>query len=160
MLDMMEDYCWFRGWQYCRIDGNTPHEDRDRQIQEYNAEGSSKFIFMLSTRAGGLGINLYTADIVVLFDSDWNPQMDLQAMDRAHRIGQKKQVRVFRFVTENTVEEKIIERAERKLYLDAVVIQQGRLLQQNRKLSKGELESMVKFGAETIFKSSKSTITD
>ena len=78
------------------LDGQTPHEDRDRQIQEYNAEGSEKFIFMLSTRAGGLGINLYTADIVVLYDSDWNPQMDLQAMDRAHRIGQKKQVKVFR----------------------------------------------------------------
>ena len=77
-----------------RIDGNTAHEDRDRQIQEYNAENSSKFIFMLSTRAGGLGINLYTADVVVIYDSDWNPQMDLQAMDRAHRIGQKKQVSI------------------------------------------------------------------
>ena len=96
ILDILEDYCWFRGHKYCRIDGQTPHEDRDRQIQEYNAEGSEKFIFMLSTRAGGLGINLYTADIVLIYDSDWNPQMDLQAMDRAHRIGQKKQVRVFR----------------------------------------------------------------
>ena len=94
MLDIMEDYCWFRGYQYCRIDGQTAHEDRDRQIQEYNAENSSKFVFMLSTRAGGLGINLYTADVVILYDSDWNPQMDLQAMDRAHRIGQKKQVSV------------------------------------------------------------------
>ena len=82
ILDILEDYCWFRRWQYCRIDGQTAHEDRDRQIQEYNADGSEKFLFMLSTRAGGLGINLYTADIVVLFDSDWNPQMDLQAMDR------------------------------------------------------------------------------
>ena len=61
-------------------------------LQEYNEENSSKFIFMLSTRAGGLGINLYTADVVILYDSDWNPQADLQAMDRAHRIGQKKQV--------------------------------------------------------------------
>jgi Helicase conserved C-terminal domain len=66
------------GYKYCRIDGNTSGEDRERQIDEYNAEGSEKFIFLLSTRAGGLGINLYTADIVVLFDSDWNPQMDLQ----------------------------------------------------------------------------------
>ena len=66
--------------QYCRIDGGTAHEDRQRQIDEYNAPGSSKFIFMLSTRAGGLGINLATADIVLLYDSDWNPQMDLQAM--------------------------------------------------------------------------------
>lgn len=79
-------------FQYCRLDGQTPHEDRNRQIEEYNAEGSEKFVFMLSTRAGGLGINLTSADVVIIYDSDWNPQMDLQAMDRAHRIGQKKQV--------------------------------------------------------------------
>ena len=92
MLDILEDYCWFKGWSYCRIDGQTAHEDRDRQIQEFNADDSEKFVFMLSTRAGGLGINLYTADVVIIYDSDWNPQMDLQAQDRAHRIGQKKQV--------------------------------------------------------------------
>jgi SWI/SNF-related matrix-associated actin-dependent regulator of chromatin subfamily A member 5 len=69
-------------------------------IDEYNKPDSSKFIFLLTTRAGGLGINLVTADIVVLYDSDWNPQVDLQAQDRAHRIGQTKQVYVFRFVTE------------------------------------------------------------
>ena len=86
--------------------------------------------------------------------------MDLQAMDRAHRIGQKKQVRVFRFVTEGSVEEKIIERAQRKLYLDAVVIQQGRLMQQNKNLSKQELASMVRFGADEIFKSKEATIED
>lgn len=66
--------------QYCRLDGQTPHEDRQRQINEYNADDSEKFIFMLSTRAGGLGINLATADVVIIYDSDWNPQMDLQAM--------------------------------------------------------------------------------
>lgn len=66
--------------QYCRLDGQTPHEDRQRQINEYNEDGSEKFIFMLSTRAGGLGINLATADVVIIYDSDWNPQMDLQAM--------------------------------------------------------------------------------
>merc|ERR1711992_117803 len=151
MLDMMEDYCWFRGWQYCRIDGQTPHEDRDRQIQEYNAEGSSKFLFMLSTRAGGLGINLYTADVVILFDSDWNPQMDLQAMDRAHRIGQKKQVRVYRILTENTVDEKIAERAAVKLRLDRMVIQQGRLAEQKQNLGKDEMLNIIKHGAKTIF---------
>ena len=80
---------------------------------------------MLSTRAGGLGINLATADTVILFDSDWNPQVDLQAQDRAHRIGQTKTVRIFRFIMENTVEERIVERAEMKLRLDQVVIQQG-----------------------------------
>lgn len=154
MIDILEDYCFWRGYnvctriynnlvfylyilfiiitscisQYCRLDGNTPHEDRQRQINEYNEEDSKKFIFMLSTRAGGLGINLATADVVIIYDSDWNPQMDLQAMDRAHRIGQKKQVRVFRLITENTVEEKIVERAEIKLRLDKLVIQQGVLL--------------------------------
>ena len=91
IFDMMEDYCWFRGWQYCRIYGNTPHEDKDRQIQEYNAENSSKLIFMLSTRAG-LGINLYRADVVILYDSDWNPQMVLQAMDRAHKLVRRKRL--------------------------------------------------------------------
>jgi len=160
MLDMFEDYCWFRGWQYCRIDGQTPHEDRDRQIQEYNAEGSSKFIFMLSTRAGGLGINLYTADVVILYDSDWNPQMDLQAMDRAHRIGQKKQVRVFRLVTENTVDEKIVEKAEVKLKLDRMIIQQGKLSEQKQNLNKDEMVNMIRHGASYIFSTKDGDITD
>lgn len=119
-----------------------------------------QFIFLLSTRAGGLGINLATADTVVLYDSDWNPQVDLQAQDRAHRIGQKKQVNVYRFVTEGTIEEKIVERAEMKLQLDALVIQQGRLVEQNRALSKDELLGMIKFGADQIFSGTQGTITD
>merc|ERR1711992_317168 len=151
ILDILEDYCWFRNHAYSRIDGQTAHEDRDAQIQEYNAEGSQKFIFMLSTRAGGLGINLYTADVVILYDSDWNPQADLQAMDRAHRIGQKKQVRVFRFVTENTVDEKIVERAAVKLRLDRMVIQQGRLAEQKQNLGRDEMLNIIKHGAKTIF---------
>ena len=151
-LDILEDYLLLKGESYCRIDGSTKTEDRDRQMDEFNAPDSPHFIFMLSTRAGGLGINLATADIVILYDSDWNPQVDLQAMDRAHRIGQKKQVRVFRFITENSVEEKIIERAERKLYLDAVVIQQGRLMQKNKSLSKNEINAMIKFGADAVFR--------
>eukprot|EP00512_Aurantiochytrium_limacinum_P004433 CAMPEP_0171496774 /NCGR_PEP_ID=MMETSP0958-20121227/6893_1 /TAXON_ID=87120 /ORGANISM="Aurantiochytrium limacinum, Strain ATCCMYA-1381" /LENGTH=1279 /DNA_ID=CAMNT_0012030923 /DNA_START=175 /DNA_END=4014 /DNA_ORIENTATION=- len=160
LLDILEDYMRFRGYQYCRIDGQTKGEDRDKYMAEYNEPGSSKFVFLLSTRAGGLGINLQTANIVVLYDSDWNPQMDLQAQDRAHRIGQKKEVTVFRFVTEGTVEEKIVERAEKKLYLDAVVVQQGRLQQQNKNLDKDELMTMVKFGAEAIFKTTGATVTD
>lgn len=100
VLDLLEDYCVFKGYEYCRIDGQTAHEDRIQAIDDYNKPGSDKFIFLLTTRAGGLGINLYTADIVVLFDSDWNPQVDLQAQDRAHRIGQTKQVYVFRLITE------------------------------------------------------------
>eukprot|EP00924_Labyrinthula_sp_SR-Ha-C_P000515 augustus_masked-scaffold_27-processed-gene-1.2-mRNA-1 protein AED:0.03 eAED:0.03 QI:0/-1/0/1/-1/1/1/0/1102 len=160
LLDILEDYMRYKQYEYCRIDGQTSGTDRDRFMNEFNEEDSTKFVFLLSTRAGGLGINLQTANIVVLYDSDWNPQADLQAQDRAHRIGQKKEVTVFRFITEGTVEEKIVERAEKKLYLDAVVVQQGRLQQANQKLNKEELMTMVKFGADAIFKSEGATITD
>lgn len=152
VLDIMEDYSVFRGYQYCRIDGSTAHEDRIAAIDDYNKEGSEKFLFLLTTRAGGLGINLTSADIVVLFDSDWNPQADLQAMDRAHRIGQKKQVQVFRFVTEQAIEEKVLERAAQKLRLDQLVIQQGRAQQQTKQASsKDELLGMIQHGANSVF---------
>ncbi|XP_076316124.1 LOW QUALITY PROTEIN: SWI/SNF-related matrix-associated actin-dependent regulator of chromatin subfamily A member 5-like [Tachypleus tridentatus] len=161
MLDILEDYCLWRGYMYCRLDGQTPHEDREIQIGEFNKPESEKFLFMLSTRAGGLGINLATADVVILYDSDWNPQVDLQAMDRAHRIGQEKTVRVFRMITENTVEERIVERAEIKLRLDTVVIQQGRLVDsQGNKLGKDEMLGMIRHGANHIFASKDSEITD
>lgn len=160
MLDILEDYCMFRSFQYCRIDGQTDHADRVEAIDEYNKPGSSKFVFLLTTRAGGLGINLTTADIVVLFDSDWNPQADLQAMDRAHRIGQTKQVKVFRFVTEHAIEEKVLERAAQKLRLDQLVIQQGRnnggingsAQPTGKAASKDELLNMIQHGASEIFK--------
>lgn len=155
VLDILEDYSVMRGYQYCRIDGSTAHEDRIASIDGYNKPGSEKFLFLLTTRAGGLGINLTSADIVVLFDSDWNPQADLQAMDRAHRIGQTKQVVVFRFVTENAVEEKVLERAAQKLRLDQLVIQQNRASQQQatKAAGKDELLSMIQHGAENIFQS-------
>ncbi|KAL2229791.1 UNVERIFIED_CONTAM: ISWI chromatin-remodeling complex ATPase CHR11 [Sesamum indicum] len=159
LLDILEDYLMFRGYYYCRIDGNTGGEDRDASIEAFNKPGSEKFVFLLSTRAGGLGINLATADVVILYDSDWNPQVDLQAQDRAHRIGQKKEVQVFRFCTEYTIEEKVIERAYKKLALDALVIQQGRLAEQ-KTVNKDELLQMVRFGAEMVFSSKDSTITD
>ncbi|KAJ3797441.1 SNF2 family DNA-dependent ATPase [Lentinula aff. detonsa] len=146
VLDILEDYCLFRGFKYNRIDGGTAHEDRIVAIDEYNAPGSEKFIFLLTTRAGGLGINLTTADIVVLYDSDWNPQADLQAMDRAHRIGQTKQVYVYRFITEGSVEERMLERAAQKLRLDQLVIQQGRAKAANKE----ELLEMITHGAEKI----------
>ncbi|XP_022540207.1 SWI/SNF-related matrix-associated actin-dependent regulator of chromatin subfamily A member 5 [Astyanax mexicanus] len=161
VLDILEDYCMWRNYGYCRLDGQTPHEERQISINAFNEPNSSKFIFMLSTRAGGLGINLATADVVIIYDSDWNPQVDLQAMDRAHRIGQKKQVRVFRFITENTVEERIVERAEMKLRLDSIVIQQGRLVDPNmNKLGKDEMLSIIRHGATHVFASKESEITD
>lgn len=154
LLDILEDYCVFRQYQYCRIDGGTAHEDRISAIDEYNKPGSEKFVFLLTTRAGGLGINLTTADTVVLYDSDWNPQADLQAMDRAHRIGQTKQVVVYRFVTDNAIEERVLERAAQKLRLDQLVIQQGRAqIAAKAAANKEELLSMIQHGAEKIFQS-------
>ncbi|KAL3096922.1 hypothetical protein niasHS_002638 [Heterodera schachtii] len=160
MLDVLEDYCWWRSYHYCRLDGNTPHEERQKSIDEFNAPNSEKFVFMLTTRAGGLGINLATADVVIIYDSDWNPQVDLQAMDRAHRIGQTKQVRIFRFITENTVDERIIEKAEMKLRLDNIVIQQGRLAENQKALGKDEMLAIIRHGANVIFAGKEATITD
>ena len=126
VLDILEDLMVMRGHNYCRIDGNTDYEDRESAIESFNKPNSEKFCFILSTRAGGLGINLQTADTCILYDSDWNPQADLRAQDRCHRLGQKKPVNVYRLVLENTMEEKIVERAQQKLKLDAMVVQQGR----------------------------------
>ncbi|KAJ3077794.1 chromatin remodeling complex Adenosinetriphosphatase [Quaeritorhiza haematococci] len=150
MLDILEDYMHWRGYEYCRIDGQTAHEDRVQSIDEFNKPGSSKFVFLLTTRAGGLGINLATADVVVMYDSDWNPQVDLQAEDRAHRIGQKKQVIIFRFITENAVEEKVIDRATQKLRLDQLVIQQGRTQPNTKGMYRFEYRSVLGKGDREV----------
>jgi SWI/SNF-related matrix-associated actin-dependent regulator of chromatin subfamily A member 5 len=121
VLDIIESYLGDRGYPLARLDGNTGRARRAVDQLLFNRPGSPMFIFLASTRAGGLGINLQSADTVVLYDSDWNPQVDTQAMARVHRIGQTKPVAVFRLVTAGTVEERILERAEKKLYLDAVV---------------------------------------
>ena len=159
VLDILEDFMVMRGYKYCRIDGNTTHEDREEAIDVFNEPNSEKFCFILSTRAGGLGINLQTADVCILYDSDWNPQQDLQAQDRCHRLGQKKPVNVYRLVSENTIEEKIVERAQQKLKLDAMVVQQGRLKEKD-KVTKEEIMAAVRFGADKVFRSEESTITD
>ena len=159
LLDILEDYCMFRDYEYCRIDGSTLHEDRIAAIDDYNAEDLDKFVFLLTTRAGGLGINLTLADIVILYDLDWNPQADLQAMDRAHRIGQKKQVYVYRFVTNKLAEEKVLEKAAQKLRLDQLVIQQGRTMNKiaknlaNQQVAnlKEALIGMIQHGAKEAF---------
>ena len=152
MLDILEDFCYIRGYDYCRLDGNTGLEDREQQIEEFVKPGSTKQVFLISTRAGGLGLNLMTANTVVLYDSDWNPQVDLQAMDRAHRIGQTKIVQVFRLITVNTMEEKMIERQTLKLKLDSMIIQKGRLAPKNQALGKEEMQDMVNYGADGIFR--------
>lgn len=126
VIDVMEDYLNYRGIKFCRLDGSTKQEVRQDLLTHFNDKDSEYQIFLLSTRAGGLGLNLQSADTVIIFDSDYNPHADLQAQDRAHRIGQKKEVRVFRLVTSNTVEENIIEIARRKLALDGQIIQAGK----------------------------------
>lgn len=160
VLDILEDFCAMRRHKYCRIDGSTDGEVRDQQIADFNADGSDIFLFLLSTRAGGLGINLATADTVILYDSDWNAQCDLQAMDRAHRIGQRRPVNVYRLITENSVEERVLRRAMAKLRLDTLVIQQGRLTTQKKNLEKDELLDMIRYGADKFFKSNASEYAD
>jgi SWI/SNF-related matrix-associated actin-dependent regulator of chromatin subfamily A protein 2/4 len=124
-MTIMEDYFNYRGFTYLRLDGTTKAEDRGLLLEMFNDRNSNYFIFLLSTRAGGLGLNLQAADTVIIFDSDWNPHQDLQAQDRAHRIGQKNEVRVLRLVTVNSVEERILAAAKYKLNLDEKVIQAG-----------------------------------
>lgn len=125
LMTIMEDYFNYRNFKYLRLDGTTKADDRGDLLKVFNNPDSDVFIFMLSTRAGGLGLNLQTADTVVIFDSDWNPHQDLQAQDRAHRIGQKNEVRVLRLVSVNSVEERILAAAKYKLNLDEKVIQAG-----------------------------------
>ncbi|KAG6007422.1 hypothetical protein E4U21_006011 [Claviceps maximensis] len=125
MLDILGDYLSLRGYKFQRLDGTIAAGPRRMAINHFNADESDDFCFLLSTRAGGLGINLMTADTVVIFDSDWNPQADLQAMARAHRIGQKRPVNIYRLVSKETVEEEVLERARNKLLLEYLTIQAG-----------------------------------
>ncbi|RAK72403.1 putative SNF2 family helicase/ATPase PasG [Aspergillus fijiensis CBS 313.89] len=125
-LDILQDWAThLRGWPCCRIDGAVSQEDRRAQIKAFNTDPDYK-LFLLSTRAGGQGINLVAADTVILFDSDWNPQQDLQAQDRAHRIGQTKPVIVYRLATKGTVEQTLLEKADSKRRLERLVIQKGK----------------------------------
>ncbi|XP_078434053.1 uncharacterized protein LOC144705318 [Wolffia australiana] len=115
LLDVMEEYLQWKHYRYLRLDGHTSGGDRGALIEEFNRPDSSTFIFLLSIRAGGVGVNLQAADTVIIFDTDWNPQVDLQAQARAHRIGQKRDVLVLRLETVNSVEEQVRAAAEHKL---------------------------------------------
>lgn len=191
MLDVLSDYLKMKNWPFQRLDGSTPREMRQKAMDHFNAENSPDFCFILSTRAGGLGINLATADTVIIFDSDWNPQNDLQAEARCHRIGQEKTVNIYRLLVSNSVEENILRSAKRKMVLDQLVIQSmdttaAGILNQAKgedggsseagnsgeksevaataewiasgsnvsgsEYSKEELDAIIKFGAEDIFK--------
>lgn len=126
VMDIMEDFLRMKDLKYMRLDGSTKTEERTEMLNAFNAPNSDYFCFLLSTRAGGLGLNLQTADTVIIFDTDWNPHQDLQAQDRAHRIGQKNEVRILRLITTDSVEEVILERAMQKLDIDGKVIQAGK----------------------------------
>ncbi|KAK6909295.1 hypothetical protein I203_103312 [Kwoniella mangroviensis CBS 8507] len=163
LLDIMSDYMSARGYIFQRLDGTVPSDVRKKSIEAFNAPGSPDFAFLLSTRAGGLGINLETADTVIIFDSDYNPQNDLQAMARAHRIGQQRHVSIYRFVSKGTIEEDILERAKRKMILEYAIINQmdttgahingnGAPKEKNGDFSKEELSAILKFGAQNMYK--------
>lgn len=141
VMDIMEDYLRLRDLKYLRLDGSTKADDRTGMLKVFNDPESEYFCFLLSTRAGGLGLNLQTADTVIIFDTDWNPHQDLQAQDRAHRIGQKNEVRILRLITTDTVEEVILERALQKLDIDGKVIQAGKF---DNKSTSEEQEAFLK----------------
>ncbi|DAZ95276.1 TPA: hypothetical protein N0F65_007766 [Lagenidium giganteum] len=158
ILDILEDFLRLRSHSYCRLDGNTEMRVRQEQMEAFNRTGAGRsttpdedniFCFLLSTRAGGLGINLIAADTVIFFDSDWNPQQDNQAQDRCHRIGQTKEIAVYRLVTENSFENRMIARAIEKRKLERVVIQRGHFKQAGatpvvKQLTNEELEELMK----------------
>jgi len=132
MLDILGDYLTYKKFTFSRLDGTMGFEDRQANIDQFN-ETDETNLFLLSTRAGGLGINLTAADTVIIFDSDWNPQQDLQAQDRCHRIGQTRPVVVYRLVTAKTIDEKIVERAAAKRKLEKLVIHSKKFKSQDKK---------------------------
>uniref|UniRef100_G3U9I3 Chromodomain-helicase-DNA-binding protein 4 n=1 Tax=Loxodonta africana TaxID=9785 RepID=G3U9I3_LOXAF len=151
MLDLLEDFLEHEGYKYERIDGGITGNMRQEAIDRFNAPGAQQFCFLLSTRAGGLGINLATADTVIIYDSDWNPHNDIQAFSRAHRIGQNKKVMIYRFVTRASVEERITQVAKKKMMLTHLVVRPG-LGSKTGSMSKQELDDILKFGTEELFK--------
>jgi len=125
MLDILEAFLNFNGHSYLRLDGSTGVDKRQRLMDRFNCD-EKIFCFILSTRSGGLGINLTGADTVVFYDSDWNPAMDAQAQDRAHRIGQTRDVHIYRLITEHSIEENILMKAKQKRQLDLLVMDKGK----------------------------------
>ncbi|VVC89740.1 unnamed protein product [Leptidea sinapis] len=151
MLDILEDFLEGEGYKYERIDGGITGTIRQEAIDRFNAPGAQQFVFLLSTRAGGLGINLATADTVIIYDSDWNPHNDIQAFSRAHRIGQANKVMIYRFVTRNSVEERVTQVAKRKMMLTHLVVRPG-MGGKGANFTKQELDDILRFGTEELFK--------
>ena len=151
-LDILEDYLIYRKYSFERIDGRIRGDLRQAAIDRFCRPDSDRFVFLLCTKAGGLGINLTAADTVIIYDSDWNPQNDLQAQARCHRIGQQKMVKVYRLICRNTYEREMFDKASLKLGLDKAVLQsmntsQGGKDNVQKQLSKKEIEDLLKRGA-------------
>ncbi|KAK9334161.1 P-loop containing nucleoside triphosphate hydrolase protein [Lipomyces starkeyi] len=154
MLDILEDFLEGMGISYTRIDGSVTSQDRQQRIDAFNAENSKISVFILSTRAGGVGINLATADTVIVYDPDFNPHQDMQALSRAHRIGQKNRVLVFNLVTRNSVEEKILEIGRRKMVLDQIVIENMGNVEEEH----FDLQGILRNGARALFENDEDNI--
>ena len=125
VLDVLESFLNYHGYTYLRLDGSTKVEQRQVLMERFNAN-SKYFVFILSTRSGGVGINLTGADTVIFYDSDWNPTMDAQAQDRCHRIGQTRDVHIYRLVSERSIEENIVKKANQKRILGDLAIEGGK----------------------------------
>ncbi|XP_039222478.1 chromodomain-helicase-DNA-binding protein 1-like isoform X3 [Crotalus tigris] len=161
MLDILQDYMDYRGYSYERLDGSVRGEERHLAINNFGQQPI--FVFLLSTKAGGVGINLTAADTVIFVDSDFNPQNDVQAAARAHRIGQKKPVKIIRLVGRDTVEEIIYRRAISKLQLTNTVIEGGQFAlgaHKTQDISDGQLNEILKFGLDKLLSSEGSTVYD
>jgi hypothetical protein len=147
VLDILQEYVEYKEYDFERLDGSSQGNVRQAAIDRFSKKGSKKFIFLLSTRAGGVGLNLTAADTVIIYDSDWNPQQDIQAQARVHRIGQQKNVMIYRLVTRNTYEAEMFDRASKKLGLEQAVMSQIQKSNQQIKPDKKELDRLLKLGA-------------
>ncbi|KAM0415751.1 hypothetical protein ACHAPT_013299 [Fusarium lateritium] len=146
-LDIVEDFLGGLGYDFRRLDGSIGSLEKQRRIDAFNAPSSPVFAFLLSTRAGGVGINLATADTVIILDPDFNPHQDIQALSRAHRIGQKKKVLCFQLMTVDSVEERIMQIGKKKMALDHALIES----MDDDELAGDDLESILKHGAQALF---------
>jgi superfamily II DNA or RNA helicase len=149
MLDILADYMYIHSYSYERLDGNIRGEERQAAIDRFSRKENASFVFLLSTRAGGLGLNLQSADTIIIFDSDWNPQNDVQAQARSHRIGQTQAVKVYRLVTRKTYESQLFERASHKLGLDRAILGhfEGGDSSASARLKPNEIDELLRKGA-------------
>ncbi|KAI0068286.1 hypothetical protein BV25DRAFT_1987089 [Artomyces pyxidatus] len=145
-LNVIEDFLVGEGVKYLRLDGNTKQVDRQKGMDEFNRPGSDVFIYLLTTRAGGVGINLWSADTVIIYDPDFNPHQDLQAIARSHRYGQTKPCLVFKLMAKDTAEERIIQTGKKKLVLDHVIVQK-----MDDEEGGTDVQSILTFGAKALF---------